>query len=137
MSEQILRMAVDLATAQIARTAVPTSHLPELVETIFATLCRLQSGGKDQKTPKAKPAQPTIPLDATVSTNRVVCMECGHSGKILRRHLMSAHGMTEGIYKAKWGLPSDHPIVAPSYSKFRRSMAKDSGLGRKTRARAR
>ncbi|TGV72787.1 transcriptional regulator, partial [Mesorhizobium sp. M00.F.Ca.ET.158.01.1.1] len=37
--------------------------------------------------------------------------------------------------RAKWGLPRDYPMVAPSYSATRSVLAKSSGLGRKPSAR--
>ena len=33
--------------------------------------------------------------------------------------------------RAKWGLPYDYPMVAPSYAVMRRELAKAIGLGRK------
>ena len=49
---------------------------------------------------------------------------------MLKRHLMSAHGLTPEQYRAKWGLPTHYPMVAPNYAKLRSKMAKESGLGR-------
>ena len=34
-------------------------------------------------------------------------------------------------YRAKWGLPADYPMVAPSYAAQRSAFAKKIGLGRK------
>jgi len=39
--------------------------------------------------------------------------------------------MTPGEYRAKWGLPLDYPMVAPSYAAYRSRLAKRIGLGRK------
>ena len=52
--------------------------------------------------------------------------------KILRRHLQQAYGMTAEEYRAKWGLPSDYPMVAKTYSKQRSTIAKGQGLGKKS-----
>ena len=35
---------------------------------------------------------------------------------MLRRHLKRAYGMTLEQYCARWGLPLDYPMVAPSYA---------------------
>ena len=51
--------------------------------------------------------------------------------KMLKRHLMTDHGMTPAEYRDKWGLPSDYPMVAPNYAKQRSELAKTMGLGRK------
>jgi predicted transcriptional regulator len=50
---------------------------------------------------------------------------------MLKRHLMTDHGMTPAEYRAKWGLRPDHPMVAPSYSAQRQTLAKQIGFGRK------
>ena len=50
---------------------------------------------------------------------------------MLKRHLRTNYGMTPEEYRAKWGLPSDYPMVAPAYAKQRSAFAKKIGLGRK------
>jgi len=37
--------------------------------------------------------------------------------------------MTPEEYRAKWGLPNDYPMVAPSYAEARSNLAKKMGLG--------
>jgi predicted transcriptional regulator len=39
--------------------------------------------------------------------------------------------MTPEAYRAKWGLRPDYPMVAPTYSAQRQTLAKQIGLGRK------
>ena len=39
--------------------------------------------------------------------------------------------MTPDEYRARWNLPSDYPMVAPSYAEKRRELAVKIGLGRK------
>ncbi|MEO5376041.1 MAG: MucR family transcriptional regulator, partial [Alphaproteobacteria bacterium] len=41
------------------------------------------------------------------------------------------HGLTPKEYRAKWGLPPDHPLVAPEYAETRSTLAHKSGLGTK------
>ena len=38
-------------------------------------------------------------------------------------------GMTPDAYRAKWGLPSDYPMVASHYAAKRSELAKLIGLG--------
>ncbi len=51
--------------------------------------------------------------------------------KMLKRHLLTVHGMTPAEYREKWGLPDDYPMVAEEYAKLRSSLALQSGLGLK------
>jgi predicted transcriptional regulator len=53
---------------------------------------------------------------------------------MLRRHLATGHGLTVEQYRARWNLPREHPITAPSYSERRSGLAKQIGLGRGRRA---
>ena len=42
-----------------------------------------------------------------------------------------SYDMTPDDYRAKWSLPADYPMVAPSYARRRSELAKSIGLGRK------
>jgi predicted transcriptional regulator len=67
----------------------------------------------------------------TVFGDRLICMEDGLTMKMLKRHLLTVHGLTPDEYRAKWGLPPDYPMVAAEYAKLRSSLALQSGLGLK------
>jgi predicted transcriptional regulator len=67
----------------------------------------------------------------TVFGDHLVCMEDGLPMKMLKRHLLTVHGVTPDEYRAKWGLPPDYPMVAAEYAKLRSSLALQSGLGLK------
>ena len=72
-----------------------------------------------------------MPVKKSVFADYIVCLEDGKKLKMLKRHLMSSYGMTPDAYRERWGLPSNYPMVAPSYAEKRSSLAKSSGLGRK------
>ena len=67
----------------------------------------------------------------------IVCLECGKVGKMLKRHLSTAHGLSVIDYRERWGLPADYPMVSPNYAAQRSELAKKIGLGRKPRKRGR
>ena len=50
---------------------------------------------------------------------------------MLKRHLRAAYGLSPDEYRAKWGLSTDYPMVAPNYAQQRSVFAKQIGLGRK------
>lgn len=50
---------------------------------------------------------------------------------MLKRHLMTDHGLTPQEYRTRWNLSADHPMVAPNYAAQRAELAKSIGLGRK------
>ena len=49
---------------------------------------------------------------------------------MLKRHLMTEHGLTIDQYRSKYSLPATYPMVAPDYAKTRSSLAKQMGLGK-------
>jgi predicted transcriptional regulator len=50
---------------------------------------------------------------------------------------MSQYGLTPDEYRAKWNLPADYRMVAPTYAATRSALAKKMGLGRNHNRRAR
>ena len=76
---------------------------------------------------------PAVPIKRSVTDDYIVCLEDGKKLKMLKRHLMTAYGMTPEEYRAKWGLKPDYPMVAPNYARKRQELAKKIGLGRKPR----
>ena len=72
---------------------------------------------------------PAIPISDTIHPDYVVCLEDGKRFKMLKGHLAAHHGLTPEQYREKWGLPDDHPMTAPNYSKKRLDMAHAMGLG--------
>jgi predicted transcriptional regulator len=78
-------------------------------------------------------AKPAVPIRRSVQQDYyyIVCLECGFRAQMLRRHLRVAHGLDVTAYRARWRLPADYPVTAPSYSARRTRMAKEIGLGRR------
>ena len=77
---------------------------------------------------------PAVPVEQSIGDDFLVCLEDGERLTMLTRYLRTQHNMTPEEYRAKWGLPPDYPMVAPSYSRRRSQLAKDQGLGRKPAA---
>ena len=67
-----------------------------------------------------------MPIKRSVTDDYIVCLEDGKKLKMLKRHLMTAYGMTPEAYRAKWGLRPDYPVVAPNYSAQRQALAKQT-----------
>ena len=80
---------------------------------------------------------PAVPIKKSVQKDAITCLECGWSAKMLKRHLTTAHDLSVKEYREKWRLPSNYPMVAPSYAAKRSKLAKKIGLGRKPRGRGR
>jgi predicted transcriptional regulator len=102
---------------------------PSQVENVVRAIRRALS--TDDKDLALRAGQdPAVPVSESISPDYLTCLEDGLQFKSLKRHL-GMHGMTPDIYRAKWGLPKDYPMVAPKYAKARSRLAKRIGLGRK------
>ena len=109
---------------------IEASELAGLITEVHRTLAAL---GRD--TPPAQgPPKPAAPIRRSVARDYVVCLECGFRAQMLRRHLKGAHGLEIADYRARWKLPADHPLTAPSYSARRSMLAKELGLWRRAAA---
>src|SRR6516225_2391621 len=74
---------------------------------------------------------PAVSVRRSVHRDYVICLDCGHRGKTLARHIATRHGLSQDEYRQRWGLRSNHPLTAPSYSEHRSTMARARGFGRK------
>jgi hypothetical protein len=55
-------------------------------------------------------------IDAYFSGARVVCLQCGHSYRILEAHLRGVHGMTGDDYREMYCLPFQRGLCAADFS---------------------
>jgi predicted transcriptional regulator len=102
-------------------------QLPDLIASVHRTLGQL---GQPREPDEV--LTPAVSIRQSVRHDYVVCLDCGHRGKTLRRHLGIRHGLNGDEYRRRWGLRSDHPLTAPAYSEHRSTLAKELGLGRKS-----
>ena len=91
---------------------------------------------KAAKTAKAVQAVSGLTAKKSIHKDYLICFEDGREFKSLKRHLKSKYNLTPEQYRAKWNLPDDYPMVAPSYAKRRSELAKNMGLGKKRGAKA-
>ena len=119
-----------IVSAYVKQNAVAPGDLPALIATVAAALSTL---GKEPAAPEAAPLSPAVPIRRSVTANAITCLDCGWSGKMLRRHLSNAHGLSPEQYRERWGLPRDYPLVAKKYSEMRSQMAKSIGFGTRGR----
>lgn len=131
--QDLRRMVAEIVTALVRNTPVPAEKLPEVVRAVYTSLTEVGTRKEQEKAVAAgpQPAQkPAVPVRKSVANDHLVCLECGQKFKLLKRHLRTAHNMTQAEYRAKWNLPFDYPIVAPAYADRRSTLAKELGLGR-------
>jgi predicted transcriptional regulator len=151
-NQTLLALSAQIVAAHTGNNQVGVEALPEIIRCVYKTLADLDvprsqisvtniytpaeqshaehdHGGHSHRHAHNVYVHPTY--GQTVFGDHLICMEDGLTMKMLKRHLLTVHGMTPDEYRAKWGLPSDYPMVAAEYAKLRSSLALQSGLGLK------
>ena len=132
-----VELATELTIAWLGNpnTRAASDDVPAFLRTMHDAVLALS------KSPEAVTAgepsggyTPAVTVRRSLSSpDHIISMIDGKPYKTLRRHL-SGHGLTPEQYRERYKLKPDYPIVAPSYSEARRSMAQKIGLGQKGRA---
>jgi predicted transcriptional regulator len=128
-SETLITLTADIVAAHVTNNSVAISDISLLIRSVHDALTGLGGAAAE---PEVK-QEPAVSIRASVKPDYLVCLEDGKKLKMMRRHLMTAYGMTPDDYRAKWNLPKDYPMVASNYSERRRVLAKEIGLGTKGR----
>ncbi|QJU60169.1 MucR family transcriptional regulator [Sphingomonas sp. AP4-R1] len=124
--DALLTLTADIVAAHVANNQVTANTLPELIAAVHGALSNL---GKPDAQPG--PARtPAVSIRSSVKPDYIICLEDGARLKTMKRYLKTKFDLTPEQYRAKWGLPRDYPLVAPSYAEKRRTLAKAIGFGR-------
>jgi predicted transcriptional regulator len=151
-NQHLLALSAQIVAAHTGNNQVGIDALPDIIRSVYKTLVDLDvprsqisvatshahadpghadhdHGAHSHSHAHNVYVHPTY--GQTVFGDHLICMEDGLTMKMLKRHLLTVHGMTPDEYRAKWGLPPDYPMVAAEYAKLRSSLALQSGLGLK------
>ena len=127
-SADLITLTAQITSAHCANNTVDAETLPGLIRQIYGALASVNEPAKAV----AEKAVPAVPPKRSVFPDYIVCLEDGKKLRMLKRHLHSAYGMTPADYRARWDLPQDYPMVAPSYAEKRSTLVKEFGLGRRS-----
>jgi predicted transcriptional regulator len=119
----LIELTAEIVASFVSCNPLPATELPMFITRTYAALAALRV------TPVPAEPHAAVPIDESVHDDYLVCLEDGRKLKSLKRHLRYCFGMTPEEYRAKWGLPSDYPMVAPAYSALRSSIAKRHPAG--------
>jgi predicted transcriptional regulator len=119
-------LTTNIVAAYVRRNQIEFDQLATLISTVHRALLSLGEPATETGAERA----PAVPIRRSVHRDYVVCLECSWRGQMLRRHLATGHGLSVDQCRARWKLPREHPLTAPSYSERRSGLAKQLGLGR-------
>jgi predicted transcriptional regulator len=119
----------EIVAAYVGHNTIAPDQLPALITTVSHAFASLGQA------PAMAPVSlvPAVPIRRSVGANDITCLECGYKGQMLKRHLTTAHGLSDDEYRTRWSLGADYPLVAKNYAARRSEIARSLGLGRKDR----
>ena len=141
--DHLLSLAAKIVSAHIGNHTTTPEALPGLIRDIYRTLADVEP--ELSVAPRVAAPAAVAPVSRVVAPahthahaaaapagdHLLTCQECGLTMKMLKRHLITVHGLTPDEYRTKWGLAADAPMVTSEYAKLRSSLAKQSGLGKR------
>ena len=125
----LLELTADIVAAHVSNNSVAVNDLAPLISSVHNSLASVDHAIETEET-----AEPAVPVKRALTRSKITCLECGWSGKTLKRHLSSAHDLTPDAYRERFDLRANYPMVTKAYSESRSQLAKDLGLGRKPAA---
>lgn len=124
----IVELTTEVIAAYVSNNSVSTADLPNLIGEVHRAFQNITDPRSDETKREQKPA---VNPKKSVFRDYIICLEDGKQFKSLKRHLRSHFDLSPEEYREKWGLAPEYPMVAPSYSEKRSSLAREKGLGRK------
>jgi predicted transcriptional regulator len=124
----LLALTTEIVAAHVSNNTVALGDLPHLISHVYNSLANIGTA----TAPPARP-QPAVSIRRSVQPEYLVCLEDGKKLKMLKRHLKTAYNMSPEAYRERWGLAPDYPMVAPNYARQRSRLAKEIGLGTRSR----
>lgn len=148
--KSIAEMTTEIVITYLHHNQLDIDELPKLIEVTHGAVKKITEGDEREElieklrivgdpeivVPTEVAAgrwhqqRPALPIDKSVTPDWLYSLEDGRRYKMLKGPLRERHNMTPEQYRAKWGLPDDYPMVAPNYSKARKRISKDIGLGK-------
>jgi len=123
----LLDHVADIVSAHVSNNSVAMADLAGLIQSVYTSL----SGLGQPAAPAEEERTPAVSIRASVKPEALTCLDCGAKMKMLKRHVMTDHGLTPAAYRERWNLPASYPMVAADYSAKRAELARSFGLGRK------
>lgn len=126
---EVFASTTEIVSARVKRSDLSADEIVSFFKKVYQGLHEVLqaeiANNQDQ--------EPFVPVEKSVTPDYLICLEDGKKMKMLRRYLRTNFDMTPDEYREKWGLPPDYPMTAPNYAKKRSSLAKDIGLGKKSK----
>lgn len=130
--DSLVSLTASIVSANVSNNPMAVEDLCSMIKSVHSAL----SGLSGHEAVPISRREPAVPVRSSVKEDYIVCLEDGKKLKTLKRYLRARYQMSPEEYRAKWGLPADYPMAAPSYTNQRRELAHKIGLGLRPKATA-
>ena len=128
----LLELVAEIVSSHASNTTMTTDQLVQELQTVHTALKNLEQGGSGADIPQitvSDSKESTLTVRQAFKKDEVICMECQKGGfKTLKKHLSTAHQLTPGQYRKKFGIKSSQKLAAKNFSDARRQAAEDRGM---------
>jgi len=121
-------LTAQIVGAYVANNPLAAGDVAATITTVYDALAKIDGS---PVLAAAVALTPAVSIKKSVTPEALICLDCGKSFSMLKRHLHTDHDLTPDQYRTKWGLPHDYPVTSPNYAAQRSELAKAIGLGRK------
>jgi len=133
MSKSLVEMAADIVKAQCTSTGMSAEDITSSLQNTFNVLQALQA---NEVSAEAGPAGEELKEENVVEVapeksilrNKIICLECGQSFKLLSPKHLASHGLNGKDYRRKYGFPLRQPLCAKALSERRKKAGKERGV---------
>jgi len=128
MGKSLVEMAAELVSTQINSTEMNTKEISQALNSTFQTLKNLQDAEISGQQVGDAQTKPAMDPAKSIQKNKIVCLECGESFKMLSPKHLRSHELTLKEYRAKYGFTARQPLCARALSEKRSKSGKKRGL---------
>lgn len=129
--DDFLKEALEIVKAQASVRIMSEDEITSMVKRLSSGLKSISEDGSGIEEPVATELQ-TDPRKS-IKEKSITCLECGKTFKILTRKHLASHSLDAALYREKWGLKKDTPLVCKGLQRERRKKMKDMKLWEKRR----
>ena len=123
----LAQLTAVIVSAYVSNNQIAPSELAGLITTVAGQLSKV---GAEPDQPAEEKPEPAVSVRRSIRPDHLVCLVCGKTQKMLKRHLAVQHELKPMEYRERFGLKPNYPMAAPNYVQQRREVALATGLGR-------
>jgi len=128
MTDNLKELTASIVASYVESNKIAAADLPSLIQSTYVAL--RETGRPAAAETEAVAKSTAAQIRKSITPDALISFIDGKPYRMLKRHL-TTHGLTAKAYQERYGLPSNYPMTAPSYSAARSALAKKMGLGRK------